>query len=261
MIYENIVLDKKDGWAKITLNRPAALNAINLQVQLELGAALDEIERDEQLRVLIIAGSGSCFSAGADLREIMDALGNIERFHRITASFVELTNRIESLSKPVIAMVHGFALAGGLELALACDIIIAADDARIGDQHANFGLVPGGGNTQRIPRIMGTKRGLEHILTGEWLSGKEAERLGLVSKAVPSGKLEETTMEMVGKLLTKSPVASRTIKRLVYQGAQTDLRTGLQLEVFGCSQHMLSEDLKEGVSAFVEKRKPKFKGR
>ena len=147
-----------------------------------------------------------------------------------------------------------------LELALGCDIIIAAEDVVVGDQHANFGLVLGGGNTQRIPRVMGVKRGLAHILTGEWLSGKEAERLGLVSKAVSADKLEEATMEVVNNLLLKSQIASRTIKNLVYWGMQGDINTGLKLELFGVTQPFFSEDCREGLDAFVGKRQPKFKG-
>lgn len=262
MVYKAILVERKDGWAKIFLNRPEKFNAINNEMREELGIALKEMEKDENIKVIVITGKGRAFSAGADLKEIDSYEGNVFRFNlENSRSFHGLFNLIEDLDKPVIAVVNGFALAGGLELAMACDMIITAEDVRLGDQHTNFGLIPGGGNTQRLPRVIGVRRALELILTGDWLTGKEAERIGLVNKAVPAEKLEEATEELVNKLVSKSPLAAKWAKKLVYQGYKVGLKDGLELEIFTIAHHFHSEDWQEGIAAFKEKRKPVFKGK
>ncbi len=261
MRYKTILLERKPGWARIFLNRPEAMNAFNQDMRDELAAALKELEKDEDIRVIVITGKGRAFSAGADLKEIDSYGGDPVRFQNENSrSFHGLFNLIEDLEKPVIAVLNGMTFAGGLELALACDIIIAAEDINVGDQHANFGLMPGGGGTQRLPRVLGTKRALKFILTGEWLTGKEAERIGLVSQAVPASELESATEELVANLAAKSPLAAKWIKKLVYQGANMGLKEALELEVMTIALHFQSQDWKEGIAAFKEKRKPRFTG-
>jgi len=259
--FSNIILEKKNGIAKITLNRPQALNAIDKDTHMELQAALRNIEEDEAVRVVIITGTGRAFCAGADLKYIDELLGNPQKMAAFGQLFYDTYGMIENLSKPVIAAINGMALAGGIELLESCDIVIASEDARIGDQHANFGLVPGGGSTQRLPRLIGLRKAKELLLTGDWVTAKEAESLGLINKAVPADKLEEATMEMAQKLAERSPMASKTIKFLVNRGMQVDLYTGLQLEKGALAAHSATEDMKEGVSAFLAKRKPNFPGR
>jgi len=259
--FTNIILEKRNGIAKIILNRPQALNALDIDTHMELQAALRDIEEDEATRVVVITGSGRAFCAGADLKYINELLGNPQKMAAFGQLFHDTYGMIENLSKPVIAAINGLALAGGIELLEACDIVIASEEARIGDQHANFGLVPGGGGTQRLPRLIGIRKAKELLLTGDWISGKEAEAIGLVNKAVPAEKLEEAVNEMAQKLAERSPMASKTIKFLVNRGMQTDLYTGLELEKGALATHSATEDMVEGVSAFLEKRKPVFKGR
>lgn len=261
MQFSNIIFEKKNGIAKITLNRPQALNAIDKDTHMELQAALRNIEEDEAVRVVIITGTGRAFCAGADLKYIDELLGNPQKMAAFGQLFHDTYGMIENLSKPVIAAINGMALAGGIELLEACDIVIASEDARIGDQHANFGLVPGGGGTQRLPRQIGLRKAKELLLTGDWVTAKEAESLGLINKAVPAAKLEEATMEMAQKLTERSPMASKTIKFLVNHGMQVDLYTGLQLEKGALAAHSATEDMREGINAFKEKRKPNFPGR
>ena len=165
------------------------------------------------------------------------------------------------MSKPVIAAVNGIALAGGLEVVEACDIAIASEDARLGDQHANYGLLPGGGGSQRLPRLIGRRKAMELLLTGDWISAKEAEAIGLVNKAVPADKLEETVNEFAQKLAERSPLTSKTLKKLVNEGMQMDLDAALDLEINTVAPLFGSEDVIEGFSAFNEKRKPVFKGK
>ena len=200
MNYRNIILEKKNRVAKITLNRAEELNAIDKQTHLELQAALKDIEEDPEARVVVITGAGRAFCAGADLKYAVSITDKPQELAAFGQLFYDTYGMIENLGKPVIAMVNGMALAGGIELLEACDLAVAAEDARIADQHANFGLVPAGGSTQRLPRQIGLKKAKELLLTGDWVTGKEAERLGLVNKAVPADKLEEETMKMAEKL-------------------------------------------------------------
>lgn len=262
MNYKNIIFEKKHGVAKITLNRPEALNAMNRDMISEIGHALEDAEKDNEVRVVVITGNGRAFCVGVDLKHAKEELGSLsaqQEFFRFANR--TLVNNIENLSKPVIAAVNGFALAGGFELMLACDLVIASEDALIGDQHINFGLVGPGGSTQRTPRIVGIRKAKEIILIGEKLSAKEAERIGLVNRAVPADQLERTIDDMAAKLAEKSPVALRIAKALINRSLQVDLSTGSELEVMSAIVNASSEDYQEGIRAFNEKRKPVFKGR
>ena len=262
MNYENIIFEKKNGIVKITLNRPEALNAMNREMILEIGHALEDAEKDDAVRVVVITGSGRAFCAGADLKFVKEELGSLwaqQEFFRFANRTV--MNAIENLGKPVIAAVNGFALAGGFELMLVCDLVIASEDALMGDQHINFGLVGPGGSTQRTPQIVGIRKAKEIILTGEKLSAKDAERIGLVNHVVSADELESATDDMAAKLAEKSPVALRIAKTLINRALQTDLATASELEVMSAIVNATSEDYQEGIRAFNEKRKPVFKGR
>lgn len=261
MEYTRILLEKKDHIAKITLNRPEVLNAVDPTTYTELYAAAEDIAADKEIRVLVITAKGRAFCAGADLKAVQPILGSATKVLEFLSGFHRAYNAIENLNIPVIAAVNGLALAGGIELVEACDIIIAAESAQLGDQHANFGLVAGGGGTQRLPRQIGFRKAKELLLTGDWLSAREAEALGLVNKVVPDDKLEEATNEMAQKLAKKSPMASACVKMLANKGIQTDLYTALQMEIAAVSMHFMTEDLAEGLKAFIEKREPNFPGR
>lgn len=262
MEFSRILMEKKDGVAKITLNRPQALNAVDRETLLDLEAAAADIEQDESVRVVVITGAGRAFSAGADLKSIGGSLDDPVKTEEFIRLWHRAYNAIENLSRPVIAAVNGVALAGGLELVQVCDLAVAAEDAQLADQHANFGLVPGGGGTQRLPRLIGMRRAKELLLTGKWLSAAEAKEIGLVNRVAPAGKLDEVVKEITDDLVnSKSPMASRTIKALVNKGLQADLYTGLELEIQGVLRHFNTEDVAEGIAAFKERRPPAFKGR
>jgi enoyl-CoA hydratase/carnithine racemase len=262
MDYKNIIFEKVKGVCKITLNRPEALNALNREMVVEIGNTLEEAEKDDEIRVLVITGKGKAFCVGADLKFVnkeLKSLQDQEQFFRFGNKI--LMNAIENLKKPVIASINGFAFAGGFEIMLACDLVIAAEDALICDQHINFGLVGPGGTTQRLPRIVGIRKAKEIILTGENLSAHEAQRIGLVNRVVPSKELEKATEKMAAQLVEKSPVALRIAKTLLNRALEADRITASELEVMSAIVNATSEDLQEGIRAFNEKRKPVFKGR
>ena len=250
MAFTNIILEKKDGVAKITLNRPKQLNALDGPTMEEIEAAIDDIEKDDSVKVVVITGSGRAFSAGADLSYVEARLDQPEELAKYLQQFRKTCDKIESLGKPVIAAINGFALAGGLELANACDLAIASEEARIGDQHAMFGLIPGGGNSQRLPRLIGIRKAKELMLSGNWITPQEAERLGLVNKVVPADKLEEAVEEMAQALAERSPAASAAIKALVNRGMQTDLATALDLEMGAILHHFNNKETLDGIKAF-----------
>ena len=262
MEFNSIIFEKEEGAARIILNRPEALNAISSELISELGVAVDDAEKDESIKVIVIAAKGRAFSAGADLKGMRGILSSPYELEKFIRSWHRTFNKLEESTKVVICAVQGIALAGGLELVNVCDIVIVSDQAKLGDQHANFGLIPGGGNTQRLPRIVGSRKAKELLLTGDWLSATEAERIGLVNKVVPADKLEEAINEMVDKVIkNKSPLAAKAIKNLVNKGMQVDLYSALELEIQAVLNHFRSEDIAEGIGAFEEKRIPVFKGR
>lgn len=270
MPYQNIIFEKSGGKAEVILNRPEKLNALSFDTYRELIQAFEEIEKDTEIRVVVLKARGRAFCAGADLADLATTASTMKDFSpeklgemmgdagRLS---INAYGAIENCSKPVIAAIHGLAVAGGLELIEACDFAIASEEARLGDQHANFGLVPGGGGTQRLPRLIGIRRAKELLFTGVWISPQEAERIGLVNKVVPADKLGEAVEEMCQKLINKSPTATRIMKKLVNEGMQMDLASGLELEAQAIFEHFRSEDFREGIRAFIEKRKPEFKGK
>ena len=261
MAYEHIILEKKGGIAKITINRPDALNALHPTTHQELQDAFLSLDKDPESKVIVITGAGRAFCAGGDLKYISSQSDDAITIATYGQMFHDTFYIMEHLSKVIIAMVNGLCMAGGIELMEACDLAYAAEDARIGDQHATYGLIPGGGGSQRLPRLIGMRKAKELLYTGDWLPAKEAEAIGLINRAVPADKLEETVMAMAHKLTERSPMASKFIKYSVNRGIQVDLYTGIELEKSASAAHFSTEDSTEGIKAFMEKRKPVFPGK
>ena len=260
MDFSNIIYEKKEGLAKITLNRPDVLNALGPKTLEEISEALEDIENDISVRVVVITANGRAFCTGADLTGVASIPPDKPRDY-----FLRLWNKvfsaIENVSVPVIAAVNGMAYAGGLELVMVCDLAIASEEAKLSDQHANRGLIPGGGASQRLPRLIGIRKAKELLYTGDRISPTEAERLGLINKVVPADKLEEATNEMVTKLLAKSPMALKAVKKLVNRGMESSLDAGLEMEMLAMTGHGTTEDFEEGIKSFLEGRPPAFPGR
>lgn len=259
MAYEAIIYAKKNKAAKITLNRPEKMNAINGVMFREILAALDDAEQDDSVRAIVITGSGKAFCSGVDLKFAREELGTIKSEWDFLSVGKRLLERIEELSKPAIASVNGLALAGGFEIILAVDLAIAAEDAMLGDQHMKVGMFGAGGSPYRLPMMVGFRKAKELILTGKWISGREAERIGLVNRAVPSGDLEKTVDEMIAELSDKSPMAMRITKAYMNRTTLTDSNAHLERAILSSLINNASEDYQESVKAFQEKRKPEFK--
>ena len=259
MEYTNLKLETGNAVATIRLNRPNALNAINPDLLAELEDALDRVEADESIKALVVRGEGRAFCAGADLVYFETAFQDPGELHRYLTRLNQCLFRLEDLPIPVIAVVHGFALAGGLELMLACDMALAADDARLGDQHTNFGLMPGGGSTQRLPRRVGMQLGMELLTTGRWLSGAEAAECGLVLRAAPEADLDGELEGLLAPLRVKSRPGLGWIKSVTRQGRDMPVKHGVALETFAFVQYVSSSSHPgEGIQAFKEKRQPEF---
>ena len=260
MEFSTIIYEKKDGLAKVTLNRPDVLNALDVKTLEELYEAMSDIENDISIRVAVITATGRAFCTGADLTGIAAIPPDKPRDY-----FLRLWNKvfsaIENVSVPTIAVINGMAYAGGLELVMVCDLAIASEDAKLSDQHANRGLVPGGGASQRLPRLIGIRKAKELLYTGDRITPAEAERLGLINKVVPADKVEEVTNELVQKLLMKSPMALKAVKKLVNRGMESSLDSGLELEMLAMTAHGTTEDFAEGVKSFLEGRPPEFPGK
>lgn len=246
------------GVARITLNRPDRLNAISPELLEDLDRACAAVESDAGVRVVTLSAAGRTFCAGADLRAVKELSPDAQRWDGFMGRWHRVFDRIEALPVPVIAGVHGLALAGGLELVLVADLVVAEEGARLGDQHANFGLVAGGGGSQRLPRLIGARRAKELMLLGGWLTAAQALAWGLVNRVVPAGTVSTAVEEMAETLAAGSGSANRTVKALVNRAFDTDLGEGLALERRLVAQHMRSADAAEGLRAFAEKRKPVF---
>jgi enoyl-CoA hydratase len=257
--YESLLVSVEEGVATIVVNRPEKRNALNATVRMEVVDALDALREDTEVRVVVITGAGEkAFIAGADITEFAErtpleqreAMGGRRLFEEIAA-----------FPKPTIAMINGVALGGGCEVALACDLRIAARSARLGQPEVRLGILPGGGGTQRLPRLVGLGRALRLIMTGEAIAAEEAERIGLVDEVVDDAELARRTAELARLLAGYSPVALRLIKDAVRATMEMPLAAGLQYERELFVTAFASEDRGEGVRAFLEKRAPEFKGR
>jgi len=260
MAYENVLVEKKDGIGYVTINRPKVLNALSIKTVKELTDAFEKLAKDKKVGVVILTGSGEkSFVAGADIPEFAKLKPDGARDYAIRGQ--KLLNLIERLGKPVIGAVNGYALGGGCEIAMACTMRIASDNASLGQPEVNLGLIPGYGGTQRLPRLVGKGRAYELILSAKPIDAATAERIGLVNKVVPQAELMATCEKMAKTIAKRGPLAVKYCLEAVDRGLNMSLDDGLALEadlfglVFG------SKDVREGVKAFTEKRKPDFKGK
>lgn len=259
MVYETIIVEIEEGIATLTLNRPEVLNALNDRVFNELAEATSKLAADPSVRVVIITGGEKVFAAGADIGQM------------VTATAVDVTtgdkpshrafHLIETMPKPVIAAIAGYALGGGCELTLVADIRIAAENAQFGLPEIKLGILPGAGGTQRLPRLIGEGRAKELIFSGDFIKADEALRIGLVNKVVPTDQLFEEAKKMAKRFVDRGAVALRLAKSAVNEGLRMDLEAGLQYEHKCFSLLFATEDQKEGMRAFLEKRPAKFQGR
>jgi len=259
MALENVLIEKRGRVAIVTINRPDKLNALNIATRSDILAAFDQLEKDDEVRVVVVTGAGEkAFIAGADINEFA---GMTAVKQRAVMKGRRAFDAVEDFPKPVIAMINGFALGGGCELALACDIRIASTKAKLGQPEIKLGIIPGGGGTQRLTRLIGEGKAMELTLTGDMISAEEAERLGLVNHVFAPEELEVKTMELANRIAELSPIALAMAKASVKNAARLNLREGLDSEVDLFALCFSSEDKEEGVRAFIEKRKPEFKGR
>jgi enoyl-CoA hydratase len=253
--------DKDEKTAKIVINRPEVRNALNKAARREFRIAMEDVKKDENVRVLIITGAGDkAFMSGMDITELAKASPvEIEEFASTLGQ--QLYQDLENLDIPLIAMINGYCLAGGGELAMACDIRIASERAKFGFPEINVGIFPGGGATQRLPRLIGAGRAKELMYTGGMIDAAEALRLGFVNRVVPHDKLEETVNEIAAAIVSKSPIIIKYLKKAITRGMYTDLAAGLAFEKTQWALCFATEDHNEGIIAFLNKRKPQFKGK
>ena len=259
MAYKNIILEKKEAVGFIKINRPKVLNALNTETVEEITKAVTELEKDKKIKVVILTGEGKAFIAGADI----SAMSNMTPLQ--AKAFAEaghnMLNKIEASRLPFIAAVNGYALGGGCETLMACDIVVAAKSAKLGQPEINLGISPGFGGTQRLPRLVGRMKAKELLLTGKNLTADEALGIGLVNKTVEDAMLMDTVEKLAGSIASKSSVQTYFIKALVNKGIDIDLNSANSLEISYFSSSFSTHDQKEGMKAFLEKRKPDFKGK
>jgi len=259
-MYKTLLFEKRDNIGILTINRPDKLNAISNELTRELKTFLDELERDEDLRVLVITGAGDkAFVAGADINELVDRDARLGR--RVSQERQELFSRLENLAIPVIGAINGYALGGGLELALACNIRLASKNAQFGAPEVKLGIIPGDGGTQRLPRLVGLGRAMEMILTGDFIDAEEAFRIGLVNKVFPLEELMDRALELAQRIASRPPLAVKFAKEATNRSQEGSPAAGFSLESYLHALSCTTEDKKEGVAAFLEKRKGIFKGK
>lgn len=257
--YETLVLERRDRVALITINRPDKRNALNIKTREEGASLLEELRNDASVGVVVITGAGDkAFIAGADIAEFA---GRTAMMQRDVMTARSLFTAIDTFPKPIIAMINGYCLGGGCELALACDLRIASESASFGQPEINLGIIPGGGGTQRLTRLVGEGKAMELILTGDIIDAQSAYAIGLVNAVVPAAQLEARTMEIANRMAAKSPIALSLGKEAVKLASRSNLDEGLRREVDLFALCFSTEDKNEGVSAFLEKRKPEFKGK
>ena len=255
--YTSILIERKERVAIITLNRPRELNALNFQLVAELASALEELDRDDAIGCIVLTGAGEkAFAAGADIKEMADKTP----IEMMIGGF-ESWERIRKIHTPMIAAINGYALGGGCELAMHCDIIMASENARFGQPEIQLGVIPGAGGTQRLARTLGKYRTMEMVLTGATISAKELEGLGLVNHIVPQAELLTETLKLANKVASQAPVAARLAKESVLAAFDTSLQEGLEIERKNFFLLFSTEDMREGMQAFIEKRKANFQGK
>jgi len=255
--YQYILVERDERVGIVTLNRPKELNALNNQLTTELADALEEFDRDEAIRCMIITGAGEkAFAAGADIKE----MSNKSPMQMLTGSFEGL-QRITRIHKPLIAAIGGFALGGGCELAMHCDMIVASENARFGQPEISLGIIPGAGGTQRLARVLGKYRTMEMVLTGAMVSAQELANLGLVNRVVPKGEHLTEALKLAKTVAEQAPLAARMAKDAVMAAFETSLSEGLDVERKNFFLLFSTEDMREGMQAFLEKRKANFQGK
>lgn len=257
MGWNYVLLEKEGNVGILTIQREEALNALNTQVLNELNEAINQVNDDESIYVLVITGKGKSFVAGADISEMKDL--NQHEGRDFGSLGINLFRKIELMEKPVIAMVNGYALGGGCELAMACDIRIASEKAKFGQPEVGLGITPGFSGTQRLPRLVGVAKAKELIFTANNIDAQEALKIGLVNKLVSMDDLLDKTMEMANKIASNGQLAVRYSKTAISRGSETDIETGISLEREYFGLCFATEDQKEGMTAFMERRKPDFK--
>jgi enoyl-CoA hydratase len=256
--YQNILVERRGAVGIVTLNRPAALNALNAALIAELTAALDDLERDETIGAIVVTGNEKAFAAGADVKEMVSKTYPETYCEDFITSGWE---RIAQCRKPVIAAVAGFALGGGCEIAMMCDIVIAADTARFGQPEINLGTIPGAGGTQRLTRFVGKAKAMDLCLTGRMMDAAEAERAGLVSRIVPAAELLSEAVKIAERVGAMSRPIAMMVKEAVNRAYETTLAEGVRFERRLFHSTFATADRKEGMAAFIDKRKPSFRNR
>lgn len=258
-MFENLLYDKRDGIARITVNRPAVRNALNSQTVRELGAAFERAKNDAEVRVAILTGAGDkAFVAGADINEL--AVQNPLSGKEYALSGQAIFDSIENLGKPVIAAVNGYALGGGCELAMACSFRVASENAAMGQPEVKLGIIPGYGGSQRLPRLVGKGRAMQILMTGEIVNAQDAFRIGLVNQVVPAAELLTAAEAIAKKIMANGPLAVKFVLEAVNRGMEMTQAEGQFLEATLFGLCCATEDMKEGTRAFLEKRAPLFKG-
>jgi len=257
MDYKNIIVSKESGYALIQFNRPEVLNAINIELMIELVDALETLDKDDSVRCLILTGSDKAFAAGADIKEMADA----SAMEMIARDQFARWDKIRKIKKPIVAAVSGFALGGGCELAMTCDMIVASETARFGQPEINIGVMPGAGGTQRLTRAVGKAKAMEIVLTGKIFTAEEAKEWGLVNMVVPVEYYLQEAKALAMEIASKPPVAVRLAKEAVLKSFDTTIEGGLEFERKNFYLLFAGDDQKEGMTAFVEKRKPTWKGK
>ena len=257
MSYTHIFVTKQDGYAIVQFNRPDVLNALNVKLMEEVVGALELLDKEQDVRCVILTGNEKAFAAGADIKEMADA----SAIEMLTRDQFARWDRIRKIKKPIIAAVSGFALGGGCELAMSCDMVVASETAKFGQPEINIGVMPGAGGTQRLTRAVGKVKAMEMVLTGRMISAEEALRWGLINKVVPVEYYLEEAKNWAREIASKPPVAVRLAKESVLKAFDTTIEGGLEFERKNFYLLFASDDQKEGMKAFGEKRKPEWKGK
>jgi enoyl-CoA hydratase/carnithine racemase len=258
-VFENFVIEKAKRKAVLTFTREDRLNALDSRTFRDLIVAMDELDADDDVEMLIITGRGKGFVAGADINEYLDiSVTDYVNFQRLGR---RMYDRLECFRKPVIAAVNGYALGGGFELVLVCDLVVAAEQAKFGLPECKLGLLPGGGGTQRLTRLIGRNKAKELLMTGDFVTAAEAERLGIVNRVVPGDQVLQAAHEMADRILERAPLAVQMSKQLVNDGLNASLPTAITQEMGMTATLYASDDAREGIAAFIDKRPPQFQGR
>ncbi len=261
MTLETVLYEVRDGIGHVTLNRPHRLNAMVPRLMRDLHRALQAAAEDPAVRVVLLSGEGRAFCAGDDLKEADKGYGGVAEIRRFIDEIQQVTVDIKTMRKPVIAAVHGYAVGGGCELALGCDLVVAAEDAKFGFPETGVAQFVTGGVTHFLPRAVGLAKAKELIMTGDFFDGREAARLGLVNRAVPAAEVLDCARALARKIMERAPVSIEFAKQALESGVQTDLATAMAFETTATVACFLTEDAREGARAFVEKRAPRYRGR